>query len=400
MENVKRNKYVENDPDSRPIILETMRFLCDLETMSNKSNDLTTPALAIPRLPHEVIFAIGGWSEGAPQSVVESYDTRADRWVRIRCEDPTGPRSYHGTAVIGTKVYCIGGFNGTDYFNTCSRFDAAKMVWREIAPMHCRRCYVSVASLDGFIYALGGYDGQTRQSTGERYCPKTNQWTMIAPMHYQRSDADACTMNGKIYITGGFNGQECLNNAEFYSPQTNSWTILPLMLSRRSGVSCVAHRGIIYVIGGFNGLSRMNSGERYDPARRAWTSIKEMYHPRSNFGLEIIDDMILAIGGFNGVVTISHCECYVPETNEWLEATDMSIIRSALTANVVQGLPNIRDYIHKERHKLIEERRMRNFSIEPSVSSFDFELLEDARMENESYGYLASMEIDDSTDDD
>lgn len=68
--------------------------------------------------------------------------------------------------------------------------------------------------------------------------------------------------------------------------------------------------------------------------------------------------MILAIGGFNGVVTISHCECYVPENNEWLEATDMSVIRSALTANVVHGLPNIRDYTHKERDKLVEERRV------------------------------------------
>ena len=73
--------------------------------------------------------------------------------------------------------------------------------------------------------------------------------------------------------------------------------------------------------------------------------------------------MLLATGGFNGVVTISHCECYVPETNEWLEATDMSIIRSALTTNVVRGLPNLRDYIHKERDKLIEERRIKTFGV-------------------------------------
>lgn len=92
MEHVKRNKYVENDPEARPIVLETLRFLCDLETMSSKSNEFVTPALAVPRLPHEVIFAIGGWSEGAPQAVVESYDTRADRWVRLEHEDPAGPR--------------------------------------------------------------------------------------------------------------------------------------------------------------------------------------------------------------------------------------------------------------------------------------------------------------------
>jgi kelch-like protein 10 len=359
MERVKKNAYVETQSDTRPIILETMRFLCDLETISTTSNEMLTPSLAIPRVPHEVIFAIGGWSEGAPQTMIESYDTRADRWIRVHHEDPSGPRSYHGTAVIGTKLYCIGGFNGTDYFNTCSRFDATKLNWREIAPMHSRRCYVSVAALDGMIYALGGYDGQQRQNTVERYCPKTNQWTMIARMNYARSDADACSMNGKIFIIGGFNGTECLNTTEYYEPCSNTWTTLPPMLSRRSGVSCVAHRGFIYAIGGFNGLARLKTGEKYDPARKAWTFISEMNHPRSNFGLEVIDDSILAIGGFNGVVTISHCECYIPEKNEWLQATDMGIIRSALTASVVHGLPNIRHFIHQHRDQLLEEKRMK-----------------------------------------
>lgn len=132
MEKVKKNHYVENNNDARPIILETMRFLCDLETLSSATDEIITPALALPRLPHQIIIAIGGWSEGSPQSCIETYDTRADRWVRVskEFEDPSGPRSYHGTAVIGTKLYLIGGFNGTEYFNTCSRFDAVKKIWK------------------------------------------------------------------------------------------------------------------------------------------------------------------------------------------------------------------------------------------------------------------------------
>lgn len=42
-----------------------------------------------------------------------------------------------------------------------------------------------------------------------------------------------------------------------------------------------------------------------------------------------------------------------------MEATDMNVVRSALTANNVAGLPNKRDYIHKERDRLMEERRQR-----------------------------------------
>lgn len=375
MDNVKANKYVANNEEVRPIVLEAMKFLCDLQSLSNTSNEFITPSMAVPRLPHDIIFAIGGWSEGSPQSCIETYDTRADRWIRVPpfFEDPKGPRSYHGTAVIGTKIYIVGGFNGTEYFNTCSRFDPVKKTWKEIAPMHNRRCYVSVAVLGKFIYALGGYDGRNRQNTVERYCLKTNQWSYIPPMHFRRSDASACTLNGKIYITGGFNGNECLTSAEYFNPETNTWTLLPQMSTRRSGVSCIALGNCIYVIGGFNGLARMKTGEKYDSTTNSWSPIREMIYPRSNFGLEVIDDLIMAIGGFNGVVTISNCECYIPESDEWLEATDMTVIRSALTANVVHGLPNLRDYIHQNRHQLIEEKRVRMLENNASSTiSFSF----------------------------
>lgn len=40
-----------------------------------------------PRLPHELLFAFGGWSGGSPTPVVEVYDCRADRWTLLDCSD-------------------------------------------------------------------------------------------------------------------------------------------------------------------------------------------------------------------------------------------------------------------------------------------------------------------------
>ncbi|EDX00361.2 uncharacterized protein Dyak_GE14947 [Drosophila yakuba] len=359
MEEVKEHPYVLQCEAAKPLIVDTFKFMYDLDFLNPQADELTTPPLAMPRLPHEVIFAIGGWSGGTSKGCIETYDTRADRWVTINAEDPAGPRAYHGTAVLGFKIFSIGGYDGVEYFNTCRVFDAVKKKWNEIAPMHCRRCYVSVTELNGMIYAIGGYDGHNRLNTVERYNPRTNQWSVIPPMNMQRSDASACTLQERIYATGGFNGQECLDSAEYYDPITNSWTRIPNMNHRRSGVSCVAFRNQLYVIGGFNGTARLSTGERFDPDTQTWHFIREMNHSRSNFGLEIIDDMIFAIGGFNGVSTISHTECYVAETDEWMEATDMNIVRSALSANNIAGLPNKRDYIHKERDRLMEERRQR-----------------------------------------
>ncbi|CAG7819407.1 unnamed protein product [Allacma fusca] len=322
MEHVKDHPYVHGNEGCRPIVIETLRFLYDLEVITERDGEIPTPSIARPRIPHEVLFAIGGWSGGSPTSFIETYDTRADRWIRVEEVDSNGPRAYHGTIALGFDIVIVGGFDGVDYFNSCRAFNAVKKTWRDLAPMHSRRCYVSVALLDKFIYAMGGYDGHHRQNTAERYDSTTNQWTMIAPMNAQRSDACATALKGKIYITGGFNGTECLSSAEVYDPETNQWTVIAPMRNRRSGVSCIAYHNSVYVVGGFNGISRMCSG-------------------------------------FNGVTTIYHVECFDERTNEWYEATDMNIYRSALSACVIMGLPNIYDYIHQHRERLMEEKRQR-----------------------------------------
>ncbi|EZA52628.1 kelch-like protein 10 [Ooceraea biroi] len=359
LENVKDHPYVVGNDACRPIIIETLKFLYDLEMITQKDGEVPTPEIARPRVPHEILFAIGGWSGGSPTNYIETYDTRADRWIPIKETDPTGPRAYHGLAVIGFDIYVIGGFDGVDYFNSCRCFNAVTKEWREVAPMNARRCYVSVAVLNNLVYAMGGYDGYHRQKTAERYNYKTNQWSLIAPMNVQRSDASATTLNDKIYITGGFDGHDCLNTAEVYDPNTNQWTMITAMRSRRSGVSCISYHGCVYVIGGFNGVSRMCSGEKYKPSTNSWSHIPDMYNPRSNFAIEVIDDMIFALGGFNSVTTTYQVECYDEKTNEWYEATDMNICRSALSACVIMGLPNVYDYIHKHRERLMEEKRQK-----------------------------------------
>lgn len=129
-----------------------MKFYSDLQSSSDLMMTPNTPDFALPRIPHEILFAIAGWSNGAPQSCIESYDSRADRWNRMPYEDPIGARAYHGTVVLNKRLYCIGGFDGTQYFNTCSMFDPETFLWKEIAPMHSKRCYVSVAVLNDEIY--------------------------------------------------------------------------------------------------------------------------------------------------------------------------------------------------------------------------------------------------------
>ncbi|RZC38384.1 kelch-like protein 10 [Asbolus verrucosus] len=302
-----------------------------------------------PRLCHDVLFAIGGWSTGSPTNFVETYDVRANRWL-LSSDTDSMPRAYHGLCELNGIIYVIGGFDGNQYFNTVRRFDPVNHTWNECACMYHHRCYVSAVTFQNKIYALGGYNGRTRMNTAERYDPVKNQWEIIPPMQKPRSDASAVVLNDKIYIVGGFNGQEVMRSAEVFNIKTNQWTYIPEMISARSGVSLVVFNNTLYALGGFNGYQRLRSGEKFIPGETSWwTEIPEMITPRSNFATVVLDDHIYVIGGFNdnfvsGFSTMNLVEYYNPKTNGWSEAPPMNLNRSALRACVISGLPNAKEY--------------------------------------------------------
>ncbi|XP_074645907.1 kelch-like protein 10 [Tubulanus polymorphus] len=343
LENIVNQKYVLNNPELETLLSSAWDLLYELDKTSGKDVNLNNP-LVKPRVPNEVLFAIGGWSGGNPITFFESYDTRSDRWYTHAFVEDNTPRAYHGVVALHGLIYIVGGFDGTSYFNSVRCFNPVMKAWKEAAPMYYQRCYVSTATMDGHIYACGGYDGRWRQKTAERYDPMKNQWTLIPPMHIARSDAGSSSLDGKLYIAGGFNGEECMNSAEVYDPRTNQWTSIRPMEKRRSGVCVVGYDGFVYALGGFNGIRRQADGEKYDPVQKSWIPVKNMYTPRSNFAVAVMDKMIFAIGGFNGTTTIPHVECYDGDSDEWYDATDMNINRSALSACVVKNLANVRDF--------------------------------------------------------
>uniref|UniRef100_A0A8C6UJN3 Kelch like family member 10 n=1 Tax=Neogobius melanostomus TaxID=47308 RepID=A0A8C6UJN3_9GOBI len=283
-------------------------------------NRLHRNSLVRPRLPGAILLAIGGWSGSDPTNAIEAYDYKADCWVNVTTHQER-PRAYHGSVFFKGSVYCVGGFDRTEHFNSMRRLDMGTRTWHEMPPMYHRRCYVSVTVLQDRIYAMGGYNGQIRLNTAEVFDLEANRWSQIASMSEQRSDANCVALNGKMYICGGFNGTECLQTAECYDPETNQWTMIAPMTSRRSGVAVVAYADQIYAVGGFDGNVRLCSVETYNPSNNTWREVASMLTPRSNFGIEVVDDRIFAVGGFNGLTTTFNVESYDHLLNTWTEAS-------------------------------------------------------------------------------
>ncbi|OQV12033.1 Kelch-like protein 10 [Hypsibius exemplaris] len=399
MEKIKSSPFVkEYDNECKPVIIAALKFIYDLDLNKNPEQDPNDVYITRARAPHEIMFAMGGWSGGSPTNLVECYDCRADRWIRTSVGDRSGPRAYHGLATLNGLIYTIGGFDGISYFNTCRAFDPSTRSWLEISPMQTRRCYVSVISVKGHLYAMGGYDGesrQARQATVERYSPRKNQWRFVAPMNSQRSDGSSCIMDDKIYMVGGFNGQECLQSAEIYDPVADTWEFIQPMRNRRSGVGACALNGCIYAIGGFNGVARMLSGEKYNPATNQWTAIKDMLNPRSNYAIQLLDNKIFAVGGFNGVTTIVNVECYDEKSNDWEECASMSLFRSALSACVVGNIPNIGSFIERPSIDAYVPKSLQGAVLKEEDSLMVIEPPRDTEDDNDTeQGHLADIDSD------
>lgn len=116
-----------------------------MDSRNGADIDLNDP-LARPRIPYQIIFAVGGWSAGSPTSFIETYDSRSDRWFLTPGSDVT-PRAYHGLVALDNLIYMIGGFDGNEHFNTVRCYDPIAKAWSEKSCMHYQRCYVSCCAL-------------------------------------------------------------------------------------------------------------------------------------------------------------------------------------------------------------------------------------------------------------
>ncbi|XP_009891544.1 PREDICTED: kelch-like protein 10, partial [Charadrius vociferus] len=114
--NVKTHRYVKDNEECKVLVINTLTEMYNLNMYGPSSSDFTQ-RLTRPRLPYAVLFAIGGWSVESPTNAIEIYDSRADQWVNVTCEQES-PLAYHGTAYFNGFVYVVGGFDSTDYFSS------------------------------------------------------------------------------------------------------------------------------------------------------------------------------------------------------------------------------------------------------------------------------------------
>lgn len=74
---------------------------------------------------------------GDSLSTVEYYDPKIDKWHMA--PPMSMMRSRLGVAVLKSKLYAFGGYNGKDRLSSVEVYDAVKKEWSMVSPMICKR---------------------------------------------------------------------------------------------------------------------------------------------------------------------------------------------------------------------------------------------------------------------
>jgi hypothetical protein len=74
---------VKGNAICRPTVKKTLTFFDDVKMMKKKGGEILSPEFAQPRIPLDILFAIGGCHNENCKDYIEAYDVLADRWIKV-----------------------------------------------------------------------------------------------------------------------------------------------------------------------------------------------------------------------------------------------------------------------------------------------------------------------------
>ena len=254
----------------------------------------------------DAIYAIGGTGEGGrPVLDVERFDGTS--W-RNESRLPSDGLNAPAAAVIGRRIYVIGGFKTTTNVPTADVlvYDVDTHTWTTAAPLAEPRGGHAAAVLDGKIHVIGGGNSRSTLANHSEYDPGTDRWTERAPLTRTKGSPAAVAFAGKLYSIGGRSGPGDFGDVEVYDPSKDAWTGGP-GIEPRGTAGAAAYCGEIYVFGGESQARKTTLDEvlRLDPAESRWDRATAMKTPR-NYGRAVVFKGSVWLVGGNRSVGMSH----------------------------------------------------------------------------------------------
>ncbi|KAM9804845.1 kelch-like protein 6 [Neosynchiropus ocellatus] len=186
------------------------------------------------------VFISGGKET---QRDVWKYNGALDKWIQI--EPLTTGRWRHKMAVLGGKVYALGGFDGLKRLDSVEAYDPFHNRWTEVVPLAEGVSSCAAATFDRWIYVIGGGpNGKLATDKVQCWEAGSDCWELRAPIPIETKCTNAVSFKNHIYIVGG-----AMHAMYRYAPLTDSWSLVT-RLGERASCAVAACSNKLFITGG------------------------------------------------------------------------------------------------------------------------------------------------------
>jgi N-acetylneuraminic acid mutarotase len=203
------------------------------------------------------LYVVGGFSNGQATNGLWRYSPDDGEWTEL--EGMNQSRGAHGAAVIGDRLYVVGGeldyaLESLPAIATMEVYDFKTGEWSEGPAMPTARHHFGAAALDGKLYAVGGRDaGEISLDAVERFDPATSRWEALPPLPEGSGALTVTAAGGEVYAIGGGHDEAggWVSPATWaFDPGPGQWRRAPNLGVPRHGHAAASFDGRIFVFGG------------------------------------------------------------------------------------------------------------------------------------------------------
>lgn len=240
--------------------------------------------------------------------------------------------------LIGSKIYVVGGWNGTSIVNNNQIYNTSTNTWTTGAVIPTPVTGAANAVVSGLLYVIGGYEGASSTATNvvQIYNPTTNVWTTGAAMPTARGSATAVVDGTSIYVIGGNGSTNRLTTVEKYVPSSNTWTEEAPLLTGKSEPAAGLVSAKIVAPDGYTTSEDTGDNEEYNVSTNTWSSLTADPTPRNATCFGAISSVMYVAGGGDDGTPQSLAESFTLSTNKWatlLPIPQSTIFPAAAVAN-------------------------------------------------------------------
>jgi N-acetylneuraminic acid mutarotase len=195
------------------------------------------------------VYVVGGYTALRKPSRDVFAITRS-AVERVRAPAPE-PRAAGGAAILGRRLYVVGGVSSTGLARRTLVLDLESERWTT-APGPTPREHLAVTTDGRRIYAVGGrlrgYDTNLRLV--ESWAPGERRWRREPPLPQARGGTGAAVRGRWLVSVGGEAPSGTLRRVYAFDLRARRWRRLPDLPTARHGLGVVRQDGRIYVVAG------------------------------------------------------------------------------------------------------------------------------------------------------